>query len=1025
MKRKKFNRIIVGTLISTIISSSFVTGATTRTVSFNTSYLNRYEETGNVLKVDVDENGQVTYSTTSNLDKSTDSQEERKFSWDNATVYFALTDRFNNGDTSNDHSYGRGLDQNGNVQEGYEGNPGAFQGGDLKGLTQKINEGYFTDLGVNAIWITAPYEQIHGYTSANAAGGSGQDNGKGFPYYGYHGYWALDFTNIDANMGTEQDFRDFVDAAHSKGIRVVMDIVLNHVGYATMKDTAEYGFGGLNSGWEDYYYGTKLTDLVGGDIEANTWYNKEDSRWATNWWGTDFVRTNAGYAGYTKGGGDDYTSLVGGLPDIKTESTKEVSVPEFLQNKWKQEGRYEEEMAELDEFFTKRNLPRTPRNYVIKWLTDYIRDYGIDGFRCDTAKHVDMESWALLNEEADVAFEEYKAENPDKVLDQDADFWTTGEAWNHQVNKSDYFTTGGFSSMINFTFKGASTSNIKSKYNELAKVNNDDDFNVLSYVSSHDDGLYDRSNSIDAGTSLLLAPGAVQIFYGDETARPIGWTDFFTYGQEYHDQKYRTFMNWSDLNDSNSQASKTLAHWQKLGQFRNNHLAVGAGTHTDISDSPYTFSRVYNKNGDSDRVVCVVGASGTIDVDVSSVFSNGSKVRDAYTGAITTVKDGKATFTADSNGVILIEKGDKSPDVSISEQSKKYWTDTLELKLYVSNSEVGRYSINGVEQGTYTNGQTITIGEGLGYDETTEVTVYAKNLDGESEVTYTYTKVDPNRIKVKVNYDNPNNWANPYVYIYREVDGVVEEVAPWPGVKMEKTDNNWYSYTQPLWENAKVIFSNAGASQNPGISEDGYSVSDEKWYYQGSWYSTNPLGPTINSVSTDKKSPQGINEAIEISVDATGNGTIQYKFEVEKDGNSTVIKDYSTNNTATWIPSEEGKYIIKVTAKGSNEEANEKTLGFTVEKGKLIINNVNTNKVEGKVGEALEITTDASGLGELQYKVSTHEIKEGWKNLTSEYSTENVIKWTPDKAGTYKIWVDVKDEGGNKESKYITIKVTE
>ena len=89
---------------------------------------------------------------------------------------------FANGDTSNDHSYGRGLDKNGNIQAGYSGNPGEFQGGDLKGLTQKVNEGYFSDLGVNAIWITAPYEQVHGFTSGNFDGGSvTEQNGKGFP----------------------------------------------------------------------------------------------------------------------------------------------------------------------------------------------------------------------------------------------------------------------------------------------------------------------------------------------------------------------------------------------------------------------------------------------------------------------------------------------------------------------------------------------------------------------------------------------------------------------------------------------------------------------------------------------------------------------------------------------------------------------------------------------------------------------------------------------------------------------------
>ena len=154
-----------------------------------------------------------------------------------------MTDRFNNGDTSNDHSYGRSLNEDGSVQSGYKDNPGTFQGGDLKGLTEKLNDGYFTDLGVNAIWITAPYEQIHGYTFGNT---NNAQDGYGFPYYGYHGYWALDFTNVDANMGTAKDMEEFVDTAHSKGIRVVMDVVMNHLGYITAYDTNEYGFGKTN-----------------------------------------------------------------------------------------------------------------------------------------------------------------------------------------------------------------------------------------------------------------------------------------------------------------------------------------------------------------------------------------------------------------------------------------------------------------------------------------------------------------------------------------------------------------------------------------------------------------------------------------------------------------------------------------------------------------------------------------------------------------------------------------------------------
>ena len=113
------------------------------------------------------------------------SEEKRKmiaevpFIWENANLYFLLTDRFNNGDTSNDVNFDR-TKTSGKLR--------GFEGGDIKGITQKIKEGYFTDLGVNAIWMTPIVEQIH----------DGTDEGTGFSY-GYHGYWASDWTAIDPN----------------------------------------------------------------------------------------------------------------------------------------------------------------------------------------------------------------------------------------------------------------------------------------------------------------------------------------------------------------------------------------------------------------------------------------------------------------------------------------------------------------------------------------------------------------------------------------------------------------------------------------------------------------------------------------------------------------------------------------------------------------------------------------------------------------------------------------------------------
>ena len=214
---------------------------------------------------------------------------EAPFSWDNASVYFLLTDRFCNGNTSNDHSYGRGLDKNGNIVSGYK-TEAAFQGGDFAGITKKLNEGYFDDLGVNAIWLSAPYEQIHGYV----VGGNGSPS---FPHWSYHGYYVLDYTETDANFGTKEEFQTMVDTAHEHGIRIVMDIVMNHAGYNDLQTMSEYSFGSA-SGWENYYYSYQNTNNT--DYHSFIDYTSQ-SAWA-QWWGPDWIR--CGLTGYSSGYGE-------------------------------------------------------------------------------------------------------------------------------------------------------------------------------------------------------------------------------------------------------------------------------------------------------------------------------------------------------------------------------------------------------------------------------------------------------------------------------------------------------------------------------------------------------------------------------------------------------------------------------------------------------------------------------------------------------------------------------------------------
>lgn len=112
---------------------------------------------------------------------------------------------------------------------------GTFHGGDLRGLTSKLD--YLQQLGVNALWISAPFEQIHGWVGGGTKGD--------FPHYAYHGYYTQDWTTLDANMGSEADLRALVDGAHQRGIRILFDVVMNHAGYATLADMQEYQFGAL------------------------------------------------------------------------------------------------------------------------------------------------------------------------------------------------------------------------------------------------------------------------------------------------------------------------------------------------------------------------------------------------------------------------------------------------------------------------------------------------------------------------------------------------------------------------------------------------------------------------------------------------------------------------------------------------------------------------------------------------------------------------------------------------------------
>lgn len=156
------------------------------------------------------------YRTSTNVTVTERNKKDGDFDWDEAVIYFAVTDRFFDGDTSNNDAYGVG-DYDTSDKGG-----SSYHGGDFTGLTQKLD--YLKDLGVNTIWITPIVENITD---------DQHDAKTDMETYGYHGYWASDFTKLNKHLGTKEEFAALLDAAHSRGMKLMVDVVLNHAGYDT------------------------------------------------------------------------------------------------------------------------------------------------------------------------------------------------------------------------------------------------------------------------------------------------------------------------------------------------------------------------------------------------------------------------------------------------------------------------------------------------------------------------------------------------------------------------------------------------------------------------------------------------------------------------------------------------------------------------------------------------------------------------------------------------------------------------
>ncbi|MFI5803049.1 pullulanase-type alpha-1,6-glucosidase [Streptomyces sp. NPDC051561] len=545
--------------------------------------------------------------------------------------YFVLPDRFANGDKAND----RGALTGSRLEHGYDPtDKGFYQGGDLKGLTQKLD--YIKGLGTTAIWMAPIFKN-------KPVQGAGQDASAG-----YHGYWITDFTQVDPHFGTNADLETLIDKAHAKGMKVFFDVITNHTADTIDHAEKKYGYRpkgaypNLDQEGRPFDDRTKpLPRRIDRDGFPYTPAPRAGERKVPSWLNDPTMYHNRGdstFAGESAEYGD-----FSGLDDLWTER------PEVVRG-----------MAEIYQ----------------KW----VRDFDIDGFRIDTVKHVDLDFWTQWA----TALDAYA-----KKRGRD-DFFMFGEIYDsNPATTAPYVTRGRLDATLDFPLQDAlrGYASQSGGADKLAKVFGADyryttdkanAYEQVSFTGNHDMGRIgtflkqDNPRAGDpelvqrarlANELMFFGRGNPVIYYGDEQGftgaggdKDSRQTLFASETADYldDDQLGTDRTHASDAYDTTHPLYRSIAALSKLTK---DHPALRDGIQQELlSDgNVYAFSRTDAKRKVEYVVAANSGAQArTVEIPVAS-----AAFRTLYGGSAAVAGSGgkvKVTVPALSSVVLQAEK---------------------------------------------------------------------------------------------------------------------------------------------------------------------------------------------------------------------------------------------------------------------------------------------------------------------------------------------------------------------------------
>ncbi|WP_405853230.1 pullulanase-type alpha-1,6-glucosidase [Streptomyces sp. NBC_00090] len=579
--------------------------------------------------------------------------------------YFVLPDRFANGDASND----RGGLTGSRTQTGFDPtDKGFYQGGDLKGLTQRLD--YIKGLGTTAIWMAPIFKN-------RPVQGVGKDASAG-----YHGYWITDFTQVDPHFGTNDDLKKLIAAAHAKGMKVFFDVITNHT--ADTVDYAEKKYGYRPKGAYPYLDkdGRPFDDraAIGGvdaDSFAYTPVEKANTK-VPAWLNDPTMYHNRGDSTWA-GESAEYGDFVG-LDDLWTERPEVVDGMRKIYEKW-------------------------------------VRDFDIDGFRIDTVKHVDLDFWTQWATALDAYAKKQGRE----------DFFMFGEVYSADTTvTAPYVTRGRLDATLDFPFQDAARAFASqgAGADRLARVFADDyryttdkanAYEQVTFLGNHDMGRFgaflkqDNPNASDAellrrarlaNELMFLSRGNPVIYSGDEQGFTGAGGDkdarqplFAAQAADYldDDQLGTDRTHATDAYDTKHPVYTSVAELSRLTKA---HPALRDGVQQEryAEGSVYAFSRTDAKT----RTEYLVATNSATTEKTVTVPVDSATFRALYGGQGTVAAtDGKVTVTVPALSSLVL-KADRAipapavkPSVSLKAPAAGA-TGTVELTADVTGGGLNR-----------------------------------------------------------------------------------------------------------------------------------------------------------------------------------------------------------------------------------------------------------------------------------------------------------------------------------------------